>query len=114
MEWRAKVPYRYNRSYESNVTCEDKMQEKEATLFIRYNNVKPNTLTTIEYGEKLKKMGFLKEFPLGQSSISCVENDIATDVYLDILSKDVNYFVCDKFSELDADKRFFANNMVAL
>jgi len=114
LEWRAKVPYRYNRNFEGNVTCEDKMQEKEATLFVRYNNVKPNALTTIEYGEKLKKMGFLKEFPLGQSSISCVEKDLATDVYLDILSKDVSYFVCDKFSELDADKRFFANNMVAL
>ena len=97
MEWRAKVPYRYNRSFEGNVTCEDKMQEKEATLFVRYNNVKPNTLTTIEYGEKLKKMGFLKEFPLGQSSISCVEKDIATDVYLDILSKDANYLIAINF-----------------
>ena len=114
LEWKAKVPYRYDKIFKGNVTCNNTTQEREVTLFVRYNNVKPNALTTIQYGEQLKKMGFLKKSKLGDSSISCVEKDIATELYLDILSNDINYFICDKFSKLTADARFFANNMVAL
>ena len=114
LEWKSKVPYRYNRNFKGNVTCEGKIQEKEVTLFVRYNNVKPNIFTTMQYGEKLTKLGALINSSIGRGSISCVEKNIATEVYLDILSKDMDYFICDKFSKTDADERFFANNMVAL
>ena len=114
LEWVAKAPYRYNRIFEGEVSCQGEKQKKEATLFVRYNNVKPNITNTILYGEKLKNIGATKEVKFGDSSISCVEKNIASEVYLDIFSKDPNYFICDKFSKAEADPRFFSTNMVAL
>jgi len=114
LEWYAEVPYRYNRKFEGEVICQGKKQKAQASLFVRYNNVKPNILNTIDYGNRLRDIGAIKEVKFGNSSISCVEKNIASETYLDILSKDPNYFICDVFSKELADSRFFANNMVAL
>jgi aminoglycoside 3-N-acetyltransferase len=114
LEWVAKAPYRYNRVFNGDVNCHGKKQKKEATLFVRYNNVMPNIINTVLYGEKLKNIGATKEIKFGDSFISCVEKDIASEVYLDIFSRDPNYFICDEFSKEEADSSFYSNNMVAL
>lgn len=114
LEWLAKVPYRYDRNFKGNIIKEGKKQIYESTLFVRYNNIKPNMITTTQYAKKLENMGLLKVKSLGNGLVSSLKEEDAHSLYMDLLNKDPDYFICEKFDESQADKSFYADNMVAL
>ena len=83
-------------------------------LFVRYNNVLPNSETTKIYKKLLAEKNSLKIHDLGNSSISAVDEFSAKSLYLELLTSDPNFFIEGEFNEAEADKTFVANKMVAL
>ena len=114
LEYVAKSKYRYNRDFTGLITNNGITKESKYTLFVRYNNVMPNNLTTIEYGNILEQRKNLKISTLGDSFVSCVDEKPAKDLYLEIIDKNPDYFIIGDFDQKSADKTFIANNMVAL
>jgi aminoglycoside 3-N-acetyltransferase len=113
LEWLAGVPYRYNRDFTGNITHMGKTYEDTYKLFVRYNNVKPNT-ASYTYEKLLEDRGLLRVAALGGSSIQCTAEPEAREVYLELLRRDPNYFIEQPFRAVAADRTFMATNMVAL
>ncbi len=113
LEWVAKVPYRYNREFTGKITHKGRTYEDTYKLFVRYNNVKPNTASYV-YEKLLEERELLRVTPLGDSSIRCMCESDARAVYLELLQKDPNYFITEPFRSEHADNTFVAKNMVAL
>jgi len=113
LEWLAKVPYRYSRDFYGKITQRDKTWEDKYSLFVRYNNVKPND-ASFEYGNKLIDTGLLHSVTLGNSSIACVDERDAKGLYLSILENDPYHFIRDPFNEATKDDFFSVQNMISL
>lgn len=113
LEWAAHVPYRYNREFTGKITHHGKTGQETYTLFVRYNNVKPNA-ASYTYEKVLEERSLLRVAPLGDSSIRCVGEHDARAVYLELLQGDPNYFIVEPFSPEEADREFVAKTMVAL
>jgi aminoglycoside 3-N-acetyltransferase len=113
LEWVANVPYRYNREFTGKITHKGKSYEDTYILFVRYNNVKPNT-ASYTYERLLEERGVLRVTPLGDSSIRCMGEQDARAVYLELLQNDPNYFIVNPFHPEHADHTFVTKNMVAL
>ena len=114
LEWVAKVPYRYNKNFQGLIIENEKEELVNYDLFVRYNNILPNTETTKMYKNLLMEKNSLKIHDLGNSSISAVDEYTARSVYLELLASDPNFFIHGEFNESEADKNFVANKMVAL
>jgi aminoglycoside 3-N-acetyltransferase len=113
LEWLAKVPYRYNRKFKGEVIDFNSRKIVTSTLFVRYNGVYPNSASHT-YGELLHKKGSLKREILGDASISCVSLPQAQELYLDLITKDPNYFITKPFRRDTVNDEFNVKNMVAL
>jgi aminoglycoside 3-N-acetyltransferase len=113
LEWVAGVPYRYNREFTGKITQMGKTYEDTYKLFVRYNNVKPNT-ASYTYEKLLENRGQLRVATLGDSSIRCIGEPEARAVYHELLRRDPNYFIERPFRAEEADRTFAAQNMVAL
>jgi len=113
LEWEAKVPYRYERTFSGDVVVGDKASFIEQDLFVRYNNIKPS-LASYDYQKMLAESKILKAANVGDSTISCVDEVSAREVYLDLLDKDLNFFIEGKFDAGNLDSSFEAKNMIAL
>lgn len=113
LEWEAKVPYRYERTFSGNVVVGDKASSIDQDLFVRYNNIKPN-LASYDYQKMLAESKILKTVNVGDSAISCVDEESAREVYLGLLEKDPNFFIEGKFDGGNLDSNFEAKNMIAL
>lgn len=113
LEWVARVPYRYNREFFGKVTNNGSSRDERYTLFVRYNNVIPNN-ASYTYGQILLDRGDLLRVDVGDSTISCVDEKPARELYLDLLREDPNYFIQAPFDASSADPTFIARDMVAL
>ena len=113
LEWRAQVPYRYNREFQGRITHGTRIYEDTYTLFVRYRDVTPGD-GGHTYERMLVDRGWLRAVPLGDSFIWCVGERDARELYLDLLRKSPDFFIQEPFSAPHADKTFVAHNMVAL
>lgn len=113
LEWVAKVPYRYNREFRGRITQVGKTWEDIYSLFVRYDNVKPND-ASYDYGQILKDTGLLRSVSLGSNSISCVSEIDARTLYMNLLELNPNHFIQQPFNDAVADSTFTANKMIAL
>lgn len=113
LEWRAKVPYRYDRTFRGAVFHRGKRFETYSTLFVRYQGVEPNSRSH-DYGSILFKEKLLKKAIVGNSEISCVDLTSATTVYLELLEREPNFFIRAPFDPSRMSKKFEAHNMLAL
>jgi len=113
LEWREKVPYRYNRDFVGKIMQGNRSYDDTYTLFVRYRNVKPGTGSYV-YEGLLAERGALRAAPLGDNSIRCVSESDARELYIELLRKTPSFFIERPFSPQDADTTFVAHNMVAL
>ena len=113
MEWKAKVPYRYDRDFTGLVIDNGVSTQVTKTLFVRFNGVVPNA-ASYSYGDLLQKMGHLAKENLGDSNLSCLSLAPAEDVYFELLDADPNHFITKPFDLDRVTKEFAIKNMVAL
>jgi len=113
LEWKAGVPYRYDREFTGKITHAGKTYEDTYRLFVRYHNVKPNAASYI-YEQLLVDRGLLRVAPLGDNFVACIGEAEARAVYLELLHKNPDYFIEHPFRAAAADRTFMAQNMVAL
>lgn len=113
LEWVAGVPYRYDREFTGTIRHAGRTYEDTYRLFVRYNNVKPNS-ASYAYEDVLADRGLLRVAPLGDHTVRCVGEPGARAVYLELLDQDRNRFIERPFRAADADRTFNARNMVAL
>jgi len=111
LEWVNRVPYRYDRTFTGTIIDRDRNYQDQYTLFVRYNGVIPSDGSYC-YEQLLKNYSMLKSRVFGDSSISCVDRDMATDVYNDIIKKNMYYFVDGNI--YSKDESFTSVNMVSL
>lgn len=113
LEWKACVPYRYNRPFSGLVVDNNRLREDTYDLFVRYRNVLPNDNSFI-YEEILLKNNKMSFTDLGNGGLSLVDQEIATDVYLDLLKRDMNFFIQEPFDRNKVDDSFYVKQMRAL
>ena len=113
LEWGARVPYRYDRTFSGQVIAGEKTSTIDQDLFVRYNNIKPN-LASFDYQNMLAQSKSLRLANVGDSTISCVDEVSAREVYLGLLDKDPNFFIEGEFDAANLDSSFEAKNMIAL
>lgn len=113
LEWKAGVPYRYNRDFTGKVASNGLVSTVTKKLFVRYNGVIPNS-ASYTYGDSLMEQGHLQRIEVGDSNLSCVSLLPAENLYLDLLAADPNYFITDPFNPDLVNEEFNVTNMVAL
>jgi aminoglycoside 3-N-acetyltransferase len=113
LEWKAGVPYRYDRDFSGSIIDSEQSAQVTKKLFVRYNGVYPND-ASYTYGDSLEDRGDLSKVDLGDSNISCVSLEPAETYYLELLDKDPNYFITKPFNETEVNTDFNVKNMVAL
>lgn len=113
LEWKAGVPYRYNRDFTGKVASNGLVSTVTKKLFVRYNGVLPNS-ASYTYGDSLMEQGHLQRIEVGDSNLSCVSLLPAENLYLDLLAADPNYFITDPFNPDLVNEEFNVTNMVAL
>jgi len=113
LEWKAGVPYRYNRDFTGKVVSNGIVSTVTKKLFVRYNGVIPNS-ASYTYGDSLMEQGHLQRIEIGDSNLSCVSLLSAENLYLDLLAADPNYFITDPFNPDLVNEEFNVTNMVAL
>lgn len=111
LEALANVPYRYHRRFIGSVIDNDKEFVQENYLFVRHNGVNPNQ-ASYEYEDTLLNSGILRRMPMGDSYVSVVDKDMAKEVYLNLLSKNMYHFVSG--SVMSKDDSFEIRKMTAL
>lgn len=113
LEWKARVPYRYDREFKGEVFDSEASTSVAKLLFVRYNGVVPND-ASYTYGEMLHDRGDLTRVNIGDSSISTVSLEPARELYLNLLIDNPNYFITDPFDRSKVTDDFNVTNMVAL
>ena len=113
LEWKAGVPYRYDREFSGIVTSGGVSSPVTKKLFVRYNGVHANSASYL-YGDLLNEVGYLHRVEIGESAISSVDLRPAEETYLDLLAKDPNYFIAEPFDSSRVSDEFNVINMVAL
>ncbi len=113
LEWKARVPYRYDREFSGQVIDNGVESTQSRKLFVRYNGVFASE-ASFTYEEELAKLGHLSETPLGSSSVSSMPLRESEDVYLQLLAANPDYFITEPFHIDRVDTRFDVSNMVAL
>lgn len=105
LEWKANVPYRYDRDFTGDVIDDGAATTVTKKLFVRYNGVFASD-TSFDYERQLLSLGHLSEASIGASSISCMERGVAERLYLDLLATDPNYFITEAFDPSRVDTEF--------
>lgn len=113
LEWKVGVPYRYDRVFHGNIIHDSQIIEDSRTLFVRYKDVLPNK-NSYTYEDMMLAHGIMLSSEFGGGLLSVVDQQSATEVYIDLLKKDPNYFIQTPFDEKTADKEFLVKNMRAL
>ena len=113
LEWKAQVPYRYNREFTGLVDDGSNSRQVTQTLFVRFNGVRPNTNSYI-YQDLLSQRGVLRSTNVGRGSISSVSLRDAEPLYLELLHNDSNFFIEAPFNRERVTTEFVADRMVAL
>jgi aminoglycoside 3-N-acetyltransferase len=113
LEWKAGVPYRYDRAFTGEVINHGTSESVTKDLFVRFNGVVPNE-ASYTYGDMLQERGNLMKIKVGNSSISALPLEPARDLYLNLLSDNPNHFITEPFDISKVTDDFAANNMVAL
>lgn len=113
LEWKAAVPYRYNREFTGEIINNGVASTVTKKLFVRYNGVVPNS-ASYTYGDLLLEQGHLLREQLGDSNLSCVPLQPAENLYLELLDANPNYFITDPFDPEKVTNEFNVTNMVAL
>ena len=113
LEELAKVPYRYDRSFTGKIITPKKVYQDTYDLFVRYKGVIPGNGSYVYEDLLLKEQKALKS-KCGDSFITSIDEENATEVYLDLLKSDQNFFLEYPFNECELDKSFEVVNMIAL
>jgi|688.fasta_scaffold133022_3 aminoglycoside 3-N-acetyltransferase len=113
LEWKAGVPYRYDRRFEGDVVDCGIKTNLAKLLYVRYKGVTAND-ASYTYGNILHDQGNLTRVRVGDSLISAVTLEAAKELYLNLLNEDLNYFISEPFDRSRVTDDFEAHNMVAL
>lgn len=106
--------YRYDRDFTGMITdAEGNTYEDTYSLFVRYRNVYAGKGSYV-YEEQMKEKGISTRVNLGDASITVVDEVPAYEYYVDLITKDPNYFVDMERTQFDNDKNFSVKDMVAL
>lgn len=107
-----KVNYRYDKKFEGLIIDGEDSYRDTYELFVRYSDIYPGKASYL-YEQMMIDKGISRRLFLGDSSITIVDEPDAFDLYVDLITKDPNYFL-DPISKFTFDKTFHAENMVAL
>jgi aminoglycoside 3-N-acetyltransferase len=113
LEWKAQVPYRYNREFTGFVDDGNHSRLVTQTLFVRFSGVTPNS-NSYSYQKLLFERGALKTTNVGSGPISSISLSDAEPLYLELLYDDPNYFIESPFSRELVTTDFAVDKMVAL
>ena len=113
LEWKAGVPYRYDRQFTGEVIENGDRKLVTKLLFVRYNGVTPNN-ASYTYGDMLYEQKKLSRINVGDSTISAVSLESARELYLNLLNDDPNYFITEPFDKSKVTDEFVVTDMVAL
>ncbi len=114
LEWKARVPYRYDREFVGQVIDDGTSTTVSKQLFVRYNGVFASD-ASFDYETKLLELGHLREAVVGASTVSCMPRLEAENLYLEILESDPNYFITKPFDPAEVNTEFHPPTpMVAL
>jgi aminoglycoside 3-N-acetyltransferase len=113
LEWKAGVPYRYDRRFTGEVINNGASTSMTKDLFVRFKGVVPNE-ASYTYGDMLLERGDLLRINVGNSSISASSLEPARELYLNLLSENPNHFITEPFETSKVTDDFVVNNMVAL
>jgi aminoglycoside 3-N-acetyltransferase len=114
LEWKARVPYRYDREFVGQVIDAGVSETVTKQLFVRYNGVFASD-ASFDYEAKLLDLGHLRDVPVGASTVSCMPRAESEDLYLELLASDPNYFITEPFDPDRVDTEFHPPQpMVAL
>ena len=114
LEWKAQVPYRYDRDFTGQVTDDGITTTVTKQLFVRYNGVVASD-TSFDYEDKLLQLGHLRDAQVGASSVSCMPRPEAERLYLELLDANPDYFITEPFDVDRVDQEFHPPRpMVAL
>lgn len=114
MEWLYGVPYRYERRFKGKSVVNGVEVENEFDLFVRHNGVLPNDNSYV-YEQSMYDHGQAKIVDFGDSTISIVGEQEASEAYKECLMRDLSYFVEYKGGAFFPDKTFrLESEMVAL
>ena len=113
LEWKAQVPYRYEREFTGIVNDGINNFEVSQTLFVRYTGVRPNN-NSYAYQNLLSKRKMLKSTVIGTGPISSVRLCDAEPTYMELLKENPNYFIEEPFDRQRVTTNFTAERMVAL
>lgn len=114
LEWLYSVDYRYERKFNGSVVVNGDVKREEYDLFVRYNGVLPNT-ASYQYEQRMYDKKVAKLVKFGDSSVSIVDKDAATNEYKKCLEENPYFFVDFKDGHLCQDKTFILDKeMVAM
>ncbi|MCF6212558.1 MAG: AAC(3) family N-acetyltransferase [Flavobacteriaceae bacterium] len=106
------VNYRYDRKFTGLINDGLNSFTDTYNLFVRYKNIFPGN-GSYKYEGMLLEKGISKRVSIGETSITILDEVEAYSLYVDIITKNPNYFLNSK-SIHDFDKTFEIKNMIAL
>ena len=114
LEWLYKVNYRYDKVFAGNVLKNGEKTFKEQELFVRYKEVIPNR-GSYYYEQLMYDNNDAKIINFGDSSISIVDEKIASQAYKKCLEVNPYFFVDIIGEKLIMDRTFIiTKEMVSL
>lgn len=97
LEYEAKVPYRFNRTFHGKIRTNHTEESAAATLFVRYPGVFPGP-GNAAYEQQLLEKGISTRIPFGDNFIHCLPETPARLLWLSLLQQNSNYFLKDPFT----------------
>lgn len=114
LEWLFNTGYRYDKIFGGKITDMGQTFEDSYSLFVRYHEVIPNK-GSYSYEQMMYNNGDANITYFGDSTISIVEEKVASKAYKVCLEENPYYFVDIKNDELIKDKTFILEKeMIAL
>lgn len=114
LEWLFKTDYRYEKMFKGKIINMNSSFEDEYSLFVRYHEVIPNQ-GSYSYEQMMYDEGIAQILRLGDTTISLVEEKVASEAYKWCLDKNPYYFVDVQNGRLIKDQTFILEKeMIAL
>lgn len=105
LEWREKVPYRYDRPFTGTIRANGQEYQDTYYLFTRYQGVIPGR-GSYEYEQQLILLGSMKKAQAGSGNLYCVSAEDATALYCKLLQNDANYFLNSAYDVANRDTHY--------
>ena len=107
------VPYRYYKDFTGKINNGNEIYTDTYSLFVRYNNVSPNSGSYI-YENMMIEMNIAQKEKFANGYLTIVESQEAHNAYMYFLKISPNFYIKDIFDINMCDTNFNVKKMVAL